>query len=265
MCQIRRCHVPVHRGPLRPVRAQALRRILSVAPGGYYARLKEPLSNRAQEDARRLRLIRVSFTASQGMYGAPRVFLDLREAEEPCSKRRVARLIREQPTHSARVSNSALVGREARGLDPQSPPATVYGDAPEHGLGDGYDRQSHAAGAALPSGGHGSLFAHDHRLGRRPTNQRELVLNAILAGVRCRPPRGTPIHSDQGTRWGCYPWRRLCRAHDLEPSMSPTGNCRDNAVAGSFSSTLKKERIEKHIYRDRKLAATDVADYIETL
>ena len=56
--------------------------------------LAHPNSDRAQEDARLLRLIRASFTASQGIYGAPRVFLDLREAGETCSKHRVARLMR---------------------------------------------------------------------------------------------------------------------------------------------------------------------------
>ena len=42
-----------------------------------------------------LRLIRTSFTASQGVYGAPHVFLDLREAGETCSNHRVARLMRD--------------------------------------------------------------------------------------------------------------------------------------------------------------------------
>ena len=74
---------------------QVLCRVLEVAPSGYYARRKQPLSNRAQEDARLLRLIRASFVASQGIYGAPRVFLDLREAGETCSKHRVTRLMRE--------------------------------------------------------------------------------------------------------------------------------------------------------------------------
>lgn len=69
-------------------------RLLKVTRSGYYAWLKEPISNRAQEDARLLRLIRASFVASNGIYGAPRVFLDLREAGETCSKHRVARLMR---------------------------------------------------------------------------------------------------------------------------------------------------------------------------
>jgi hypothetical protein len=75
-------------------RVRTMCRILGVAPSGYYKWLSYPISNRAQEDARLLRLIRASFTASQGIYGAPRVFLDLREAGETCSKHRVARLMR---------------------------------------------------------------------------------------------------------------------------------------------------------------------------
>lgn len=75
--------------------SDSLDRILGVAPSGYYEWLLQPISNRGQEDARLLRLIRASFVASQGIYVAPRVFLDLREAGETCSKHRVARLMRE--------------------------------------------------------------------------------------------------------------------------------------------------------------------------
>ena len=64
-------------------------------PSGYYAWLKKPVSDHENEDKRLLRLIRASFAASQGAYGAPRVFLDLREAGETCSKHRVARLMQE--------------------------------------------------------------------------------------------------------------------------------------------------------------------------
>lgn len=43
---------------------QAMCRILEVAPSGYYEWLHQPISNRAKEDARLLRLIRASFVAS---------------------------------------------------------------------------------------------------------------------------------------------------------------------------------------------------------
>jgi putative transposase len=84
-------------------------RVLGVAPSGYYKWLQGPISNRAQEDARLLRLIRASFVASHGIYGAPRVFLDLREAGEICSKHRVARAhARGQSSRAAWVSNATL-------------------------------------------------------------------------------------------------------------------------------------------------------------
>ncbi|MFN7798178.1 IS3 family transposase [Gemmatimonas sp.] len=47
------------------------------------------------EDARLLRLIRAFCKASQRIYGAPRVFVDVREAGERCSNHRVALLMRE--------------------------------------------------------------------------------------------------------------------------------------------------------------------------
>ena len=47
--------------------AQAMCRVLGVAPSGYYEWLQQPVSNRAQEDARLLRLIRASFVASHGI------------------------------------------------------------------------------------------------------------------------------------------------------------------------------------------------------
>ena len=45
--------------------------------------------------------------------------------------------------------------------------------------------------------------------------------------------------------------------------MSRRGNCRDNAVAESLFSGLKKERINKRVYKTRELARAHVLDYIE--
>src|SRR5713226_5625217 len=97
----------------------------------------------------------------------------------------------------------------------------------------------------------------------KPTIARELVLDAVMMAVRQRHPKRTVIHSDQGSQYGSDDWRRFCRTNHLEPSMSRRGNCWDNAVAESFFSSLKKERIKKQIYKNRELALNDVADYID--
>jgi len=46
--------------------------------------------------------------------------------------------------------------------------------------------------------------------------------------------------------------------------MSRRGKCWDNAVAGSFSGSLKKELIKKRIYKNRELALDDISTYIES-
>ncbi|MBN0661855.1 IS3 family transposase, partial [Pseudomonas aeruginosa] len=58
-------------------------------------------------------------------------------------------------------------------------------------------------------------------------------------------------------------WQKFCQKHNLIPSMSRRGNCWDNAVAESFFSSLKKEKIKKRIYKTREMARADVFDYIE--
>ena len=244
---------------------QALCRVLDVAPSGYYEWLKQPLSNRAQEDARLLRLIRASFVASQGIYGAPRVFLDLREAGETCSKHRVARLMRENRLR-------ALHGYRTRRWS-VGKPAVLIPNLLQRQFTVTRRNKAWVTDITYIRTWQGWLYLgvvidlFSRKIvgwSAGPTIRRELVLDAVLMAVRRRRPRGTLIHSDQGTQYGSDAWRRFCRSHHLEPSMSRKGNCWDNAVAESFFGSLKKERIKKHIYKNRELALSDVAEYIDT-
>jgi putative transposase len=243
---------------------QKLCATLEVAPSGYYAWLKHPISKHAQEDARLLGLIKASFVASHGIYGAPRVFLDLREAGETCSRHRVERLMRVnglRARHGYRTRH-APVGKPAV-LIPNvlqrrftvSRPNTVWDtDITYIRTWQGWLYLAVVM----------DLFSR--RIvgwSAGPTIRRELVLDAVLLAVRRRRPKGTLIHSDQGTQYGSDAWRRFCKANHLEPSMSRKGNCWDNAVAESFFGSLKKERIKKQIYRTRELAIEDLRDYIE--
>jgi len=45
--------------------------------------------------------------------------------------------------------------------------------------------------------------------------------------------------------------------------MSRRGNCYDNAVAESFFQLLKRERIERKVYKDLEEARQDIFNYIE--
>jgi putative transposase len=239
-------------------------RLLDVSRSGFYAWLRKPLSKRAVEDARLLGLIRASYTASHGVYGAPRIFLDLREAGETCSKHRVARIMR---ANHLKARHGYRAPRYTTGHPSLLTPNTLQRGFTVH-------RPNHAwvTDITYIRTWEGWLYLavvmdlYSRRIvgwATKPTIARELVLDALLMAVRRRKPLHTLIHSDQGSQFGSDAWRRFCHAHHLEPSMSRRGNCGDNAVAESFFSSLKKERIKKRIYTTREIAKAEIAEYIE--
>ncbi len=67
---------------------RAMCRVLRVHFSGFYAWLKEPLSHRAQEDARQTELIRQAWAESGKVYGYRKLTDDLRDQGEPSMSRR---------------------------------------------------------------------------------------------------------------------------------------------------------------------------------
>lgn len=239
-------------------------RLLDVSRSGFYQWLRNPLSDRALEDQRLLGLIRAAYTASHGVYGAPRIFLDLREAGETCSKHRVARVMR---ANNLKALHGYRSPRYVRGHTSLLTPNTL-----QRGFTVQRPNQAWVTDITYVRTWEGWLYLaivmdlYSRRIvgwSTKPTMARELVLDAILMAVRRRKPTHTLIHSDQGSQFGSDAWQRFCQAHHLEPSMSRRGNCWDNAVAESFFSSLKKERIKKRIYKTREMANAEIYDYIE--
>ena len=240
-------------------------RVLKVARAGFYQWLHKPLSNRAVEDQRLVGVIRNSYAASGGVYGARRVFGDLREAGETCGKNRVERLMRINKIKAVRGYRAprSIAGRPSI-LSPNrlNREFTVMGPNQAWVTDITYIRtwQGWLYLAVVLD-----LYARKVvGWSMKPTLSRELALDALLMAVwRRKPTQPVLVHSDQGSPYGSDDWKRFCQANNLQPSMSRRGNCWDNAVAESFFSSLKKERIRKRIYKTRDLARADIFDYIE--
>ncbi|SFN55602.1 putative transposase [Marinobacter pelagius] len=243
----------------------AMCRALQVARSGFYQWLHKPLSDRAIDNQRLLTQILASYQGSSGVYGAPRVFLDLREASETCGKNRVARLMKEHKIKALRAYKAprVIAGRPSI-LNPNKLQREFTVGRPDKAWATNitYIRtwQVWLYLAVVVD-----LFSR-RVMGwsMKSTLHRSLVVGALLMAVwRRRPNEKVLIRSDQCTQYGSDDWYRFCRAHNLDPSMSRRGNCWDNAVAKSFFSSLKKERIRQRIYKPRHLAKADVFDYIE--
>ncbi|EFT8079536.1 IS3 family transposase [Salmonella enterica] len=240
-------------------------RVLCVARAGFYAWLHNPVSARDKDNQRLLTLIRDSYSLSGGVYGYRRVHGDLNEIGETCGKNRVGRIMQLNRIKAVRGYKAPrrIAGR----------PSVVAPNRVQRQFTVVRANQVWVTDITYIRTWQGwlylavviDLFARNVvGWSMKPTLSRELALDALMMAVWRRKPDGEVIvHSDQGSQYGSDDWQRFCRANNLAPSMSRRGNCQDNAVAESFFSSLKKERIRKRIYKTRDLARADIFDYIE--
>ncbi|QUT18168.1 IS3 family transposase [Rahnella inusitata] len=240
-------------------------RVLNVARAGFYAWLHNPVSGRDKDNQRLLMLIRDSYSLSGGVYGYRRVHGDLNEMGETCGRNRVGRIMQLNRIKAVRGYKAPrrIAGR----------PSVVAPNRVQRQFTVVRANQVWVTDITYIRIWQGwlylavviDLFARNVvGWSMKPTLSRELALDALMMAVwRRKPDSEVIVHSDQGSQYGSDDWQRFYRANNLAPSMSRRGNCWDNAVAESFFSSLKKERIRKRIYKTRDLARADIFDYIE--
>lgn len=239
---------------------------LNIHPSGFYAWIKNPLSQRAREDARQTKLLTDAWKDSGKVYGYRKLHDDLIEQGETSCPNRVARLAR-------LVGIQAQIGYKRR--------PGKYGGKPSVIVDNTLDRQFDVAkpdttwvsDITYIKTYEGFLYLavvidlYSRRIigwatqSRQPT---DLVLQALLMAVwRRKPKHPVLIYTDQGSQYTSRDWAAFLRAHNIKHSMSRRGNCHDNAVAESFFNLLKRERIRRRTYKTRDQARQDIFDYIE--
>ena len=251
-----------HQGQFR---LSSMCRVLRIQRSGYYAWKAAPKSARTLADESLMADIRKSFEDSQGIYGSPRVHCDLREAGIACGEKRVARLMRQAQLRSVRGYKRP---RYKVGM-----PSTTAPNLLQREFTVAHPDQVWVTDITYIRTYEGWLYLtvvidlYSRAVvgwSMKSTMATELVLDALMMAVwRRRPKAPVMIHSDQGSQFGSDEFNRWCKDNHLVPSMSRRGNCWDNAVAESFFSNLKKERIKLRIYASRQEAKSDVFDYIE--
>ncbi len=71
------------------------------------------------------------------------------------------------------------------------------------------------------------------------------------------------MHSDWGSQYCSMVYQNIIAKHQLTQSVSPKGNCWDNAVAESFSHMVKVELLKDEPLTDRATLKQQVFEYIE--
>ena len=93
--------------------------------------------------------------------------------------------------------------------------------------------------------------------------QTSLCMRALqMAFWRRKPERGLLHHSDRGSQYASYDYRKHLATMGMEQSMSRKGNCWDNAPTERFFRSLKHEQLYYEKFRTKEAAKLSVIDYL---
>jgi transposase InsO family protein len=239
---------------------------LAVSRSGYYAWRGRPASKREQENTALAREIREVHQSRRGVYGSPRVHIELRARGHRISRKRVAYLMRAE----------GLEGKRPRLFRRTTDSAHAFPTAPnllKRNFATHQPNQAWVADVTFIWTGEGwSYLAVVLDLFSRrvigwamsDSNDAQLVTAALRRAVARRGEcRGLIHHSDRGTTYASDLYQRELRACGMRPSMSRKGDCWDNAVAESFFATLRAELTDGERYRTRHDALVSIQTYID--
>jgi len=240
--------------------------ILGVSRSGFYAWRGRPESSRARED-RRLKLEIASIhSAHKGRYGSPRIQEDMLELGYAMSRKRVARLMREQElkwcrtrrfrrttnsNHEFPIAPNVL----ARDFTAPAPDRAWVGDITYIWTDEGWLYL--AAILDVFSRRVVGWAASDRITTKLATDALEMAL------LRRQPQPGLIHHTDRGSQYASGEYRKRLDAAGITCSMSRKGNCWDNAVAESFFATLKGELADQAEWGTRNEARRDIFEFVE--
>jgi transposase InsO family protein len=250
-------------------RVETLCGALGVSVSGYYAWRSRPLSQHQQTDAVLLKAIQVAYQAGRGLYGSPRIHAALQQQGLCCSRKRVARLMRQQgiqsrrrPRKRARTTDS----RHHRLVAPNLLQRNFTAEAPnEKWVGDIVGIWTDEGWFYLAA----LLDTYSRRIiGWAMSVYRDeaLVTDALrMALARRDLPKTAQLihHTDRGSQYTADDYLTLLKTQGIQVSMSNKGDPYDNAMMESFFSTLRAELTDLQRFPTQQVARTAVFEFIE--
>jgi putative transposase len=245
--------------------------LLEVSRSGFYKWRASGRSGPSPAQQRRAELdaaVADFHKASDGVYGAPRILADLREAGERVSRKTVAASMRRQ----------GLAGICPRRFAPATTVVDLDASVPKDLVGRRFDAgeldRVWTSDITYLRTGQGWLYLCAVRDGcsRRVIGwaidehlRTDLVESALSMAVAIRGELAHEVilHADRGCQYTSAQLARFADTHDLARSVGRTGVCWDNAAAESFWATMKVEFYDRYLWPTKAAAKLAVGDWIE--
>jgi putative transposase len=245
---------------------EEMARSLDVSRSGYYRYCHRKKSVRQQENEKLLMVIRQIFLRSRQTYGSPRIYAELKEKGNFCSRPRVARMMKKVGLRAKTPYVFKTTTRQDKGA--VAAPNLLRQDFTtkvpnEKWVSDiTYIRTKEGwlyLAVIL------DLFSRKVvGMTMSDTLQTSLVLEALKQALQRRSPgNNLHHHSDRGCQYTSQAFQQLLKKHNIICSMSARGYCYDNAVAESFFHTLKTECVYHERYANREEAKQNIFEWVE--
>ncbi|MFS1417883.1 IS3-like element ISVisp1 family transposase [Vibrio splendidus] len=241
-------------------------RFLSVSKSGYYVWLdREPSRYDQEEQALKKRIIKV-FTQSRETYGSPRVHAELRRQGVLVSRKRVARIMREQGLRARsyriymKMAKLHRFYQSIKNIKKDTPKPTAVN---QQWSGDlTYIKQGKRWMYLAVVIDLYSRKIVGWSLGSKKSTQ--LTMSSLRMAIRNRKPKERLLfHTDRGSEYRAHEVQALLSKNGIVPSMNRPGHCTDNAEVESFFHTLKGDIIRKNSFKSEKQLRDKLAGYIQ--
>ena len=222
---------------------------------------------RAQANTALLQSIQEAHLASFETYGMPRIRAELADLGIKASRKRIARLMRDNHLHGVSRRRGWCVTTER---NPRQRPAP---DLVERKFVASDINQLWVADMTYVPTWEGFLYlaAVTDVFSRKVVGwafgvqmTSDLVIAALDMALLTRKPQNVIHHSDQGSQYTSIAFGNRCKAMNVRPSMGSAGDAYDNAMAESFFATLECERIARHTWETKTQARLAIFTWIET-
>lgn len=242
--------------------------VLKVSRTGFYKWKKCKISQREHSDSALLSRIKAIFDEYKGIYGSPRLHAELRDQGIKCSRKRVARLMRENGLRAkaARKFKATTNSKHNYPVHPNLLEQNFVVDAPN---------KVWTADITYIWTGEGWLYlaivldVYSRKIVGWSMSERmtrHLVMSALaMAYWQRKPEPGLIHHSDRGSQYASYDYQDMLKDFGMVCSMSKSGDCYDNAITETVFHSLKMELIFDTYFATRAEAKSAIFTYIEEL
>jgi len=242
-------------------------KLLKVSCAGYYKHINRKESLREKESKELTQAIKFIHEENRGVYGSPRIHAVLNGQGRKCSRKRVAKIMKENGIQAKTKRRWKTTTKATKD------PSRVAPNLVNQNFNVKEKNRVWVSDITYIETDEGWLYVaatmdlYSRMLIGLSMDRRmsaDLVARSLEQAV-CRraPQKGLIAHSDRGSQYTSTEYKKHVRKHGIELSMSSTGNCFDNAAMESFFHTLKTEHTFFQNFSTRAEAVQSIFEYVE--